>query len=48
MAVEAYGKENRQEGKKPSRHPPHTHTPSQLEPYTCLLTLEPSGPDHFP
>lgn len=26
MAVEAYGKENRQEGKKPSRHPPPTHT----------------------
>lgn len=27
MAVEAYGKENRQEGKKPSRpSPPHTHT----------------------
>lgn len=46
MAVEAYGKENRQEGKKPSRPP--IHTPSQLEPYTCLLTLEPSGPDYFP
>lgn len=29
MAVEAYGKENRQEGKKPSRHPPtHTHLPN--------------------
>lgn len=49
MAVEAYGKENRQEAKKPSRPPhPHTHTPSQLQPYTCLLTLEPSRPDHFP
>lgn len=26
MAVEAYGKENRQEAKKPSRPPIHTHT----------------------